>query len=175
MVTSFDLLALLDSVGSDYPGGIPRGGIPAGAAVGKGTTSQIRCSGPTSAPLVFLGFGGAGALLDGVAGGLLEAAVQKGLKIDPAVVAFISLPQGIAVDDVAATLKNFTAPVGVALGPEVGRLLGIRGPSGEWSEIDGRAWRVTVALDAVLADAGLKRPLWNDLQAVGQRLATIKG
>jgi len=176
MVTSLDVLALIDSVGTSYPGGIPRGEpAPSVAVTAKSPGAAIRATGPTAAPLLFVGFSGAESLLHGPTGALLEAAVSKGLKIEATAVAYVAIPEGAKRAEIEATLGNFSAPIGIALGPNVGAVLGLAGSNGAWLELGGRAWRVTHDLSAVLADPSLKRPLWSDLQAVAQRLAERKG
>lgn len=175
MVSSLEVLALLDSVAASYPSGIPRTATVEEAGFDKALEVRVRCAGPLSAPLVFVGFAGADSLVAGPTGALLEAAVVKGMKLDPANIAFVSLSAGATTEELLGVLHQLSAPVGVALGASVGHLLGLGASSGSWAELAGRAWRVTPELRDVLADPMLKRPLWNDLQAVGQRLSEIKG
>lgn len=171
MVSRLDVAALLDSLAPVYPGGVPRSESTESPGVGV--------YGPRGPGLVVLGtaapIGGSNPLLAGPAGQLLEAALTKGLKLPLGEVTFVVAAPGTSAAVLAATLDTLGSRVGLALGEVAGRLLGATASPNGWWVRGGCRWRVTVEPSAVVADAGLKRLLWNDLQFAGAALVEVRG
>lgn len=168
MTTPFELIALFDSLAPLYPGGVPKDL----AAPVENPGPNIVVHGSRAGPLVCLGYAASNgelSLLSGASGSLLEAALSKGLKLDPGAAAYAAVRRGASSDGVAAALKGVRANVGLAFGEAAALIPGLVGAN-TWVGAYGIEWRAAPDLGAVAADPGLKRALWVELQEAAAKL-----
>ena len=176
IVSASEILAFFDSVGPNYPGGIPRevgGGV---TPTPEGGVPPFQIHGPLDGPLLFLGFADeSGSLVQGSTGALLDAAISRGLRRDPATIGFVTISAAVTSSDLVGVLPRLLPSVGIALGTRAASLLGLPGECSTWGELNGSPWLTTLELSAVLAEPGQKRLFWNDLQTVLRKLELVEG
>lgn len=154
------LLAYLDSVAPWFPLGVPEQVLTATPAAAHPSIALV-ASRWSAAPW------------EGAAGALLKAAVEKGLRRTVADVVLVAAEGGKEV--VLQRLQEIKPRVAILLGDAVSvSLLGasLEESRRRWHNLGGVPTVAALDSAAVVADATLKRDLWEDLKPVLARLSS---
>lgn len=155
---SEQLAAYLAFAARNYPFGVPSESIRRVAA--EPVIAQSVVEGSGSSGIAFLNFGS----IEGKESDLLNAALTKGLKIDPATACIVSIAEvnSVELNEIVKERKISTVIVfGQTLADEVQR---------EWGEEEiSIQFLISPTLSEILASPDCKREFWGHLQSAQVR------